>query len=742
MKEGDRRSESWVEGLADFVRKSEGVEAVMIEEGQRKLSIATVGNVDEAALKKILAETIARIEEEVGGKVANGTGLQGVKVERVGQKTLIRNDTGEEVKMWVWREMPWPEMMRREEEEEEDWRWLLALAVICGITGVAGYIMELVGIWGDWGSGAMYIISVLTGGWDAMKDVLKKIPKGQLDIHFLMVAVVVGAVSIGAWKEGALLLFLFSLSGALEHLAKDRTKGAIEALFKIAPKIAIMIKDGEEVEIQVDDVEVGMQLLVKAGQMVPVDGEVFSGQSGVDESNLTGESIPVEKGLGDDVYSGTMNLWGALKIKVIRRARESSLQKIIKLIQEAQHLKAPSQRFTDKFGTPYTYGILSLVIVMFFVWWLGFQVNPFQKVGDSYSAFYRSMTLLVVASPCALVLSIPSAILAAIASGARKGVLFRGGAAIEKLSEVDMVALDKTGTLTTGELEVVRVESFPKGREEEIAEIAYGIEIQSTHPIARAIVRYGKERGIKRLEVSNFKSLVGKGVQGDYGGDRCVLGRRGLLESGPLKDWIKDVPSVGEEYSEVWVVSEGLIGRLLLKDTIRVESKPVLESLSKMGIKTVMLTGDRRESAESVGKALGISEVKYGMSPEKKVEAIKAYAKDGYKVAMVGDGVNDAPSLAASYVPVAMGARGSDAALEQSEVVLMNDRIDNFLWALKISLRAERIIKINLAISLMSIGVMVVLGMFGIVPLTLGVLTHEGSTVFVCLNSLRLLVMK
>ena len=429
--------------------------------------------------------------------------------------------------------------------------------------------------------------------------------------------------------------------------------------------------------------------------------------------------------------------------RVTRPAVESSLQKIINLIQNAQHLRAPSQRFTDKFGTGYTYAILSATVIMFFVWWLGFGLPPFQNLPDgSFSAFYRAMTLLVVASPCALVLSIPSAILAAIAWSARKGVLFRGGAAIEKLSEIDTVALDKTGTLTTGELTVHKIESFPAGRENDVAEIAYTLEANSQHPIARAITRYGKAEGLNLREMDEFKSITGKGLRGKVGESVCYLGRRDLMRTGETEGWLEDVSEPPVEFSEVWVVHHDLIGRILLKDEIRRESKDVLDTLAADGIKTMMLTGDRRGAAESVAKEIGVAEVRAGLHPEDKVAAIEELTKDGKRVAMVGDGVNDAPSLAAADVSVAMGGKGSDAALEQSDVVLMGDKIEKLLTAFQISHSARAIIKQNLAISLGTVAVMVAFALTGKVPLPVGVIAHEGSTVFVCLNSLRLLFSK
>lgn len=746
-KEKINSEDSWVRELGKFIWTRGDIQALMLDHEGKTISFASLGQIDEEELKTCLRETILGIEE----KLSSGSFVEqeipaGLNIKKVGAKILLEKETCKTAPIfWRWREMPWPELeevRRLAHTHEEDWRVLGLLAGICGFFGLTGYFFSLYHIGPVWLPYSFYLISVIAGGWDAMHDVMHKLPKGELDIHFLMVAVALGAVSIGAWKEGALLLFLFSLSGALEHFAKYRTRRAIDSLFQMAPETALIMLEGVEAEVPIENVRPGMIVLVKPGELFPVDAEIIKGETAVDESNLTGEANPINKNLGSSVFSGTINLWGVVECRVVRAARESSLQKIINLIQEAQHLKAPSQRFTDRFGTPYTYAILSLVTVMFFIWWLGFGVNPFTNIEGSYSAFYRAMTLLVVASPCALVLSVPSAILAAIAWGAMNGILFRGGAAIEKLSEIDLVALDKTGTLTTGDSTVQKVESFPPGRERDILEMAYSLEKKSTHPIARAIVAYGRENGVKEREVENFKSLTGAGVQGDVGEGMCVLGRRSLLELGPLAEWVKDLPPVAEDFTEVWVIYQDLIGRLLLKDTIRKESKPVLEKLRALKIKTVMLTGDRREAAESVGKELGIQEVRYGLSPVDKVNIIKEYTQTGRKVAMVGDGVNDAPCLAASYVPVSMGTRGSDAALEQSEVVLMNDRIDYFLNAYNLSLRAKRIIKINLVISLLSIGVMVLAGTFGLVPLTLGVITHEGSTVFVCLNSLRLLYMK
>jgi Cd2+/Zn2+-exporting ATPase len=352
------------------------------------------------------------------------------------------------------------------------------------------------------------------------------------------------------------------------------------------------------------------------------------------------------------------------------------------------------------------------------------------------------MTLLVVMSPCALVLSIPSAILAAIAWGARHGILFRGGAAIEKLAEVDVIAMDKTGTLTEGELKVTKIESFPAGREDDVLRIAVNLESNSNHPIARAITRHGQVKGFVAEKLAEFHSIAGQGLRGRTESGLSYVGRRELVKDSALGDALAGVPDAPLGFSEVWVLHEQIVGRILLKDEVRPGSRAVLESLAKDGVRTIMLTGDRRAAATEVAKQLGLSEVRAGLHPEDKVAAIRELTQEGRKVAMVGDGVNDAPSLAAAYVSVAMGARGSDAALEQSDVVLMQDKIEKLLSARRISEHARRIIQQNIFISLGSVIVMAVASLFGIVPLSLGVLTHEGSTVLVCLNSLRLLFEK
>ncbi len=738
----DGTNSNWTEDLVRFLCEQPGVGAVRLDPAAHRVSVATLGRVDLVDLEARLAATLSAVQARFANEPAR-LAAAGFTLKRDGGAVVIeRNMSSTAEKLWLWREMEWPEIKAEPTAADQEWRLLATLAAVCGGAGIAGLLAARLVPDVPWLPKACYLVGLIAGGWDAARDSWENLKKRDIDIHFLMLAVALGALFIDAWGEAVLLLFLFSASGAMEEFALDRTQREVSALLKSTPKQAtIVAPDGSEREVAVESLQVGQRVRVRPGGAFPADGNVVTGKSASDESALTGEAVPVEKRPGDPVFSGTLNLWGAVEFEVMRLPAESTLQKIIRLIQTAQKLKAPSERFTDKFGTGYTYLVIGGSFAMFLVWWLGFHLPAFTNTPETRSAFYRAMTLMVVASPCALVLSIPSAILAAIAWGARHGVLFRGGAAIEKLADVNVVALDKTGTLTTGELSVIGYESFPAGRETEVMELAYALEARSEHPLARAIVRDARGRGVRAISLEDFQNIVGQGVRGSYAGGQALLGRRELLEAGPLAEWAGKLPPAPADLSEVWVVGRDFLGRVLLRDQIRSESKAVLGELARRGIRTVMLTGDRRQAAEAVAKELGVSEVRAHLTPEQKVAAIQELraSASGRKVAMVGDGVNDAPSLAAADVSVAMGARGSDAALEQAEVILMHDRIENFLAAHRLSRRARAIIRQNLTISLGVVIVMVIATAFGAVPLAIGVAAHEGSTLIVCLNSLRLL---
>ena len=734
------------------------LEAVTIDRARKTISVATLGRTDVPRLTERISQTFQRAQETRAKRrctLLAGHGQcsdcadpvsemerQRVTILHEGDKTTIARVTCPTApKFWRWRDIPWPKVVQRDveflehAEEIDEWKAQLAAAVLCGLFGLSAYLFRaypqsLLG----------YVLAYLAGAWFTAQEVWERLKKRTIDVHFLMLAVAAGSASIGAWGEGATLLFLFSFSGALEHFALGRTQREIRSLFHDAPKFATVLDEqGHEHETPVERLRPGMRLLIKPGAQFPVDAELVKGQTSSDESNLTGEATPVEKQIGDTVLSGTMNLWGAVEVLVLRPVAESSLQKIIHLIKEAQQQKAPSQQFTDRYSTYYTYTVLGLSVGMFFVWWLALGQAPFATTDAPHSAFYHAMTLLVVASPCALVLSIPSAVLAAIAWGARHGILFRGGAAVEKLAGITTVALDKTGTLTTGELRVEHVESFPPGREAEVAQLAYSLERLSTHPLARAITRHGKQQGLRAVELHEFESITGQGLRARREGRECVLGRREWLAQRTGGEHIANVPAVDSGLSEIWLTCGDLLGRLILRDDLRPQSRLVIEALREEGLRTVVLTGDRRASAEHLRTDLRLDDVRAELKPEQKLSEIRALSEQGRRVAMVGDGVNDAPSLAAAHIGVAMGARGSDAALEQADVVLMHDRLENFLAAFRLSQRARRVIRQNLVVSLGTVAVLVTFAILGKIPLTLGVVGHEGSTVVVVMNSLRLL---
>lgn len=619
--------------------------------------------------------------------------------------------------------------------EKTDWKSMAVRSGVCLAAGLTGWAVA-----SRWPtvSTAAYMVAYLAGAWDLAREVWTDLLRLRFDTHFLMLLVVPGSVAVGAFGEAALLLFLFSASAAMEHYASGRTRREIDALLRRAPKSARLLVDGSESVVPVDALKAGDTVRVTAGELVPVDLKLVSGQSACDESMLTGESDSVPKAPGDDALGGTLNLWGVVEGRVLRPAADSALQRILRLIDSAQHLKAPSERFTDRFGSGYTAVVLALCLAVFLFGWQVQGLPPFFSEAVRPSAFYRAMTLLVVLSPCALVLSVPSAILSAIAAGARSGILFRGGAAIENLAGITVVAMDKTGTLTEGELRVVAVEPI-EGSETDLFAAAASLARISNHPVSRSLAREADQRGVPVEPVTDSGTVAGRGVHGLWRGARHHLGNRAFLAQ-TSQEYSTPLPNPPGTTTETWLAGPGLRGRILLQDTLRSSAKDVVSRLRSHGLHTVMLTGDRKEAAQRIHEESGIDEARSGLKPEDKVTAIRKYQEKGHRVAMIGDGVNDAPCLVAADVGVAMGSRGSDAAIEQAEVVLMHDRLENFLHARELSERARRIIRQNIAVSLGTIGIMTMLTLaLPRVPLSLGVAAHEGSTVLVVLNSLRLL---
>ncbi len=620
-----------------------------------------------------------------------------------------------------------------EHEAPGEWQKLAFLAAVSGGLGLLSLVADQFGDTGRVWALILIAGSCLAGGWDAAIDGWAALRERRIDVHLLMIVVAVGAWIVGAQWEGALLLFLFSTAGAIEHYAMDRTRGAIDALLDKSPKHARRLgPDDSETEVPVSALLPGDRIAILPGELVPADGKVLSGESAVDESNLTGEAKPAPKQAGFDVAGGTLNSWGRLIVEVTRAERDSALQRIVRLIREAQDSKAPAQRAIDKWGDAYAIFTLSASALFF----LYLQITAPDGVREA-SPLYRAMTLLVVLSPCALVLSVPSAVLAAIAAGARQGILFRGGAAVERLADVDCICFDKTGTLTAGIPEVAALEVYPEGPGRLRALSALlTLESSTTHPFAAGVVSACLKEGASQLPVQGLSNSPGQGVSGTVAGTRWSVGTREFVGGGTLPP---ATVAEGAIVSEVWASDGTVTVRATLVDRIRDESRSTLTALHARKIRTVMLTGDREEAAVVAARQVGIQSYAAALTPDAKMAAIRRYSAEGHVVAMVGDGVNDAPSLAAADVAIGMGGRGSDAALESSDLVLTDDRIGRLVDAIELSRSARMAIRFNVLISVGAALGMAAYVIFRGAPLPLAVSVHEGSTIVVCLNGLRLL---
>lgn len=581
----------------------------------------------------------------------------------------------------------------------------------------------------------LFVLAYVAGGHDGAREAWRGLRRGMLDIDFLMIASATGAALIGEWAEGATLLFLFSLSGALEEYAMDRTRNAIAALTALRPQEAVVRRGDAEMRLPVEAVRPGDVVIIRPGEQVPVDGVVVLGETSIDQAAITGESLPVAKQPGDEVFAGTLNQEGAIDVQATKEAKDSTLAKVIELVAEAQSERAPTQRLIDRLAHPYAVGVVVAVTLVILIGVFVLQ-RPFMDV------FYRAMTLLVVASPCALVISTPASILSAIAAGARHGVLFKGGVHLETAALVDTIAFDKTGTLTTGRLEVTDILPLAHFTAEELLRLAASAERRSEHPIARAIVRAAQARDLELVEPEQFQSTTGKGIQAVVAGRNLSIGNARLNHSqnvsGPLPAAVMALQAAGKTTVLIHEDAQ-LVGAIAVADQVRENAAATLQALRRIGIKhMVMITGDNSQVAEAIAAGLDIDEVYADLLPAEKVQVIRDLQTRG-KIAMVGDGVNDAPALATAGVGIAMGAAGADVALETADIVLMSDDLSKLPLALTLSRRSRRIITQNMVFALAVMAILVVVTLVIGISLPLGVVGHEGSTLIVVLNGLRLL---
>jgi len=623
----------------------------------------------------------------------------------------------------------------------------IILTFICAIALVAGIIAEHTGLLPESLAIYFYLLSYASGGYQGLIETVAHLRKFELNIDFLMIAAAIGAAILGEWIEGATLLFLFSLSGALESYALGKSRNAIHSLLELRPSQGLRKNDdGSEELVPIDDLKVGDIVIVKPGEHIPIDGNVVKGQTTVDQSTITGESIPVTKEKGDSVFAATLNENGVIELEVTKPAKDTTVSKIIELVESAQKNKAKTQRFLETFEPRYAITVISAVILLILIPWLVFG-------HDFDPTFYRAMTVLVVASPCALIISTPASIISAIANGAKNGILFKGGVHVEQTVEIDTIAFDKTGTLTLGKPAIQDIISYSaksgsfetEGEEvDKVLALAAGCEMHSEHHLAEAIVSYSREKNITPYSVENMQATPGQGVEAVWKNRTVAVGNLKMFES-KLESWDTKIQDKAAELRKegktvVFIAVENEpAGLIALADEVRPDSKKSLKLLKNSGIKKIaMLTGDNRGVAEAIAKELGIDEVYADLLPEQKVDVIEEMKKSG-TVAMVGDGVNDAPALATSHIGIAMGAAGTDVALETADIVLMGDDLSKLPYLLQLSRKAKRVVWQNIGFSLAVI-IMLLFGVFLIdLPLTLGVIGHEGSTLLVVLNGLRLL---
>jgi Cd2+/Zn2+-exporting ATPase len=627
----------------------------------------------------------------------------------------------------------------------------LTFAVLSGVFLVLGFGLSFAHGLPALTSTILYGIGYFFGGFYTTKEAYEAISKGQFEIDFLMLVAAIGAAFLGQWAEGALLLFLFSFGHSLEHYAMGKATRSIAALADLAPKTAIVRRGDKELEVPIEELLLGDIIIIKPNSKISADGVVTKGESSVNQAPITGESVPVDKSPvadpeNDDedktvkaenkVFAGTINGNHVLEVKVTRLAADSTLSRLVKMVNDTEAQKSPTQLFTDKLQKYYVPGVLILVVLLM----MAFLVihEPFSK------SFYRAMAVLVAASPCALAISTPSAVLSAIARAARGGVLIKGGGPLEELGGLTAIAFDKTGTLTEGKPQLTGVVALGKLSEDEVLEIAIAVEKLSDHPLAAAIVKGGLQR-LKQKDIASAKNLeavTGHGVKATVSGKQIMIGNRSLFNNltAEINERVERFEKEGN--TTMLIERDGeIIGLVSLMDVPRKEAKKTLAQLKKLGIKKmIMLTGDNQQVADAIAKEIGITDAMGSLLPEQKVKAVEDLIKTEKKVAMIGDGVNDAPAMAKSTVGIAMGAAGSDVALETADIALMANRLDNLPFAIGLSRQSRRIIKQNLVISLGMVAILIPLTILGIAGIGPAVVGHEGSTLVVVFNGLRLLV--
>lgn len=607
--------------------------------------------------------------------------------------------------------------------------------VLSGVLLLFGFIGSYTGV-SEIFMNALYAAAIVIGGYKPARSAFYAVKSRSLDMNVLMTAAVLGAAAIGEWLEGATVVWLFALGSLLQERSIEKTRNSIRSLIDLTPPEAL-VKTGQQlIRTPVEDISVGHVIVVKPGDRIPLDGEVISGVSSVNQAPVTGESIPVDKRPGDAVYAGTINEHGSLEIRVTKLVEDTTISRIIHLVEEAQEQKAPTEAFVDKFARIYTpiVFILALAVMLF----------PPLFLADAWSDwFYKGLELLVVACPCALVISTPVAIVSAIGHAARNGVLIKGGAFLEVAGRITAIAFDKTGTLTEGKAKVSQVIASGTTSEAELLSIAFTLEEYSTHPIAKAVADFAQAKGLSPLAGENIRNLVGKGVSARIDGLEYFAGNLKLFQelNSPIGELESRIGVLEREGHTTVIVGtrEKLLGVIAVADTVRNTSVKAIGDLRRAGIsQVVMLTGDNEGTAKKVAVQTGIPRYYAELLPENKVNAIKQLQTEGYFVAMVGDGINDAPALATANLGVAMGGAGTDTAMETADIVIMADHLEKLPHTIKLSRKAIRIIKQNIWFSLLIKAAALILIFPDLLTLWIAVISDTGAALIVVLNSMRL----
>ena len=613
-------------------------------------------------------------------------------------------------------------------------RGRIVMTVVAGIALGVGLLLERLGGPGPLAL-AVLAVSTVAGGWYVVPRGLRAAMNRSLDMNFLMSIAAAGAWIIGEQSEAAGTLFLFSIAELLEAYSMDRARNAIKALMQLTPPEATVLRNGHEVRVPAAEIQVGEIVIVRPGEKIPVDGRVVSGRSDVNQAPITGESMPVDKEPGAEVFAATLNGQGALHVRSTKPANDTTLARIIHAVEEAQASRAPSQTFVDRFARIYTPAVVLIAILIA-------VVPPLLGFGDSGMWVYRALTMLVVACPCALVISTPVSIVSGLAAAARGGVLIKGGAHLEHAGAVTTVAFDKTGTLTEGRAVVTDIVALDGRDELDVLRLAVGVERHSEHPLARAVLEHGVKRGITPPDSAGFEALAGRGARARVNGEVVYLGNERLAEE--LKVKRSDVQETLNRFERegktavLLATDREAIGVIAIADQVRPGARAAIEALRAAGVRrTLMLTGDNEGTARAVAEQVGVDEFRAQLLPEDKVRIVREMEARGERVAFVGDGVNDAPALAAATVGIAMGAAGTDVALETADIALMGDDLSRLSFAIRLSRRTLGIIKQNIAVSIAIKAVFLVLAVGGWATLWMAVAADMGASLLVVTNGLR-----